>query len=152
MRKLLFILTALCLCALLMNVQSFAKDTAAIAQKLVAKVQGEHNHPDFYTGKHGFMNDKELAADNGGPLEKGLYIMSWLVLDPPIVLGSGGGAASIKKDLYKDAFGISENDVTADPKNWPIAGQRGNGFKGIAKDYVQWIPINFQDMVDAGQG
>ena len=156
MRKLLFILTALCLCILLVNVQSFARDTPTVAKKLVAKVKGKHNHPDYYTGKHGFMNDDDLPADNGGPLEKGLYIMSWLVLDPPLCVDPGqGGAASITKDLYKEAFGISEEDVTADPKNWPIAGQRG---KAIAKggaaceDYVQWIPINFQDLEDAGQG
>ena len=152
MRKLLFTLTALCLCALVVNVQVFAKDNASVAKKLVEKVKGKHNHPDFYTGKHGFMNDEELAADNGGPLEKGLYIMSWLVFDPPIVLAGGGGAASIGKDLMKDAVGISEKDITADKKNWPVAGDKGKGFEGIAKDGITWIPINFQDLVDAGQG
>jgi len=151
MRKILFTLIALCLCALLVNVQSFAKDDAAVAKKLVAKVKGEHNHPDYYTGKHGFMNDEDLTSD-GGALEKGLYLMSWLVLDPPYI-GKGPAAGFEDADAMKELFGVSEEDVTKSPKNWPVAGQKSKaGSQGIGKDGSWWIPINFQDLVDAGQG
>jgi hypothetical protein len=151
MRKLFFILTALCLCALLVNVQSFAKDTAAIAQKLVAKVQGKHNHPAYYTAKHGFMNDADLTSD-GGKLEKGLYLVSWLALDPPYI-GKGPAATFKKDDALLEIFGISETDITKDPKGWPIAGQKSKkGTSGIAADGSWWIPMNFQDLIDAGQG
>lgn len=153
MYKKLLVLLIVCFCVILVSVQVFAKDDPAIAKKLVGKVKGKHNHPDYYTGgKHGFMNDDDLAADLGGPLKKGLYIMSWLVLDPPIVLAGGGGAGSIAKDLMKDAFGVGEEDTSGKSKNWPIAGKTGKGFEGISKEGVGWIPINFQDMVDAKQG
>jgi hypothetical protein len=148
MRKFMFILTALCLCTLLVTVQSFAKDTAAIAQKLVAKVKGKHNHPDYYTAKHGFMNDEDLSG-----LEKGLYLMSWLVFDPPY-FGKGPAATFKNDDVMKEMFGVSEADVTKSPRNWPIAGQESNkatkGPSGESNSW--WIPINFQDLMDAGQG
>jgi hypothetical protein len=150
MRKIFFILTALCLCALLVNVQSFAKDTSATAQKLVAKVSGKHNHSAYYTAKHGFMNDADLTG-----LEKGLYLMSWLVFDPPY-FGKGPAATLKSDDAMKEMFGVSEADVTKAPKNWPIAGQKSNkgtaGPGDLGKDGSWWIPINFQDLIDAGQG
>jgi hypothetical protein len=137
-------------------VQVFAKDDPAIAKKLVNKVPdaSKHRHPDYYITKHGFMNDEDLNADNGGPLKKGEYIMSWLVLDPPAVLAAGqGGSAAMAKDWYDEGFGIKEEEVTANPKNYPVAGLKSKkGYEGIAKDGVWWIPINFQDMVDAKQG
>lgn len=136
---------------------AYAWDDERVAKKLVDMVKGKHHHPEYYTGKHHFMNEEGLMSDNG-ELEKGLYLMSWLVLDPPICVDPGmGGAASIQKDLYKEAFGISEADVTKDPKNWPYAGLRGKQVSKTNKsmcceDYVQWIPINFQDLIDAKQG
>jgi hypothetical protein len=129
-------------------VQSFAKDSPAIAQKLVAKVKGKHNHPDYYTAKHGFMNDADLTG-----LEKGLYLMSWLVWDPP-AFGNGPAATFKASDDMKAMFGVSEEDVTKTPKNWPVAGQESKkatkGPSGESKSW--WIPINFQDLMDAGQG
>ncbi|MBM3240190.1 hypothetical protein FJZ31_28225 [Candidatus Poribacteria bacterium] len=150
MRKIFFILTTLCFCALLVNVQSFAKDSSAITQKLVAKVKGAHNHPDYYTGKHGFMNDTDLTSD-GQKLEKGLYLLSWLVLDPPYV-GKGPAATFKNDDALSEIAGISEKDITKSPKNWPVAGQKLKGSSGIASGGSWWIPINFQDLIDAGQG
>jgi hypothetical protein len=126
-----------------------AADTPDVAKKLVEKVPKDttHQHPELYTGKHGFMND----ADMRGGLEKGKYLMSWLVLDPPIVLGAAGGAASIGKDLYKDFVGIAETDVSSkNPKNYPRAGQKAkNVSQGIGKNGMWWIPVNFQDMTDS---
>jgi hypothetical protein len=137
-----------CLLAALAIRPVIAADDAATAKRLVAKVQGKHNHPEYYTGKHSFMLDED-----SGPLKKGLYLMSWLVLDPPIVLAAGGGAASIGKDLYNQYLGIKEDEATAKPANWPIAGQKAqNPSEGIGKDGMWWIPINFQDLVDAKQG
>ena len=148
MRHILCILAIACVFALSTTTPVVAKDDAATAKKLVNQVKGNHNHPDYYTGAHGFMNDEDL-----GPLKKGLYIMSWLVLDPPIVLGAGGGAASISKDIYKTYLGVSEDDVTKSPKIYPIAGQKAaKPAEGIAKEGMWWIPINFQDLVDAKQG
>jgi len=140
-----------CLFLMLSASQILARDDAATAKRLVSAVTGKHNHPDYYTGKYGFMNDKDLTASPGGPLEKGFYIMSWLVLDPPLTLQSGGGAASITKDLYKDYFGIAKADVSADPVNYPRAGQKSKK-QNFTKEDMYWIPINFQDLVDAKQG
>lgn len=140
-----------CSFVMLLASQVFAADDPATCKKLVSMVPGKHQHPEYYTGKHGFMNDADLTASPGGPLEKGKYIMSWLVLDPPIKLSSGGGAASISKDLYKEYFGIPEADVSKDPKNYPIAGQKSPK-QNSAKEDMYWIPINFQDLVDAKQG
>lgn len=132
----------------------WARDDEATAQRLVNMVQGEHRHPEYYTGKHHFMNEEELTTDHG-KLEKGKYLMSWLVLDPPICLDPGmGGAASISRDLYKEVFGTPEKEVTADPKKWPYAGLRGKAITTANKspacaDYVQFIPINFHDVMDA---
>ncbi|MGB9596080.1 MAG: hypothetical protein ACPL7B_07340 [Candidatus Poribacteria bacterium] len=126
--------------------QSFAVDDAATAKKLVDMVKGDHKHPEYYTGKHGYVN--ESAA---GPLDKGFYIMSWLVLDPPIKVAGTGGVAFISKDLYNDYNGIPEEKVSADKKNWPVAGQVLKK-KNNANEEMTWIPINFMDLKDAGQG
>ena len=149
MRKLLFILTALYLCVLLVNVQSFAEDSPEVCKKLVAKVKGEHNHPDYYTGKYGFMLSEDKPCD-GGKLEKGLYLMSWLVLDPPYF---GASATSrFNEDIMKELFGVSEKDVGTDPKAWPVAGQKSlkgaDGPGGLGKDGSWWVPINFEDLAE----
>lgn len=142
-----FIVVGLVVCFVLYCIpQSFAIDDAATAQKLVNMVKGDHKHPKYYTGKHGYVN--ESAA---GPLDKGYYIMSWLVLDPPIKVAGTGGAAFISKDLYNDYNGIPEEKVSADKKNWPVAGQVLKK-KNNANEDMTWIPINFMDLVDAGQG
>ena len=149
------ILVAVALVTLSLTVGGWARDDEAVAKRLVNMVQGEHRHPEYYTGKHHFMNEEEFNTDKG-TLEKGKYLMSWLVLDPPICVDPGmGGAASIGRDLYKEVFGIPEDEVTADPKNWPYAGLRGKAITTANKspccaDYVQFIPINFHDIMDAG--
>jgi hypothetical protein len=131
-----------------------AGDTPDVAKKLVSQVPAasKHQHPNYYTGKHSFMNDADIAGEVA--LKKGLYLMSWLVLDPPIVLPAGGGAASIAKDLLLEYVGVSETALTKkNPKNYPIAGAKAKkASEGIGKDGMWWIPINFQDLVDAGQG
>lgn len=131
-----------------------AGDSPAVAKKLVSQVPAasKHQHFDYYTGKYPFMNDVDLGGE--GPLKKGLYLMSWLVLDPPIVLGVGGGVASIQKDLLQEYVGVSETSLTIkNPKNWPVAGAKAKkSSEGIAKDGMWWIPINFQDLLDAKQG
>lgn len=128
-----------------------AGDSPDAAKKLVMKVPADskHQHLDFYTGKHGYMNDADLSS-----LKKGLYLMSWLVLDPPIVLAAGGGAASIAKDLLSEYVGVSETSLTTkNTKNFPVAGAKAKkSAEGIAKNGMWWIPINFQDVADAGQG
>lgn len=149
MRLRIFVVFALCFGMATLSASVWAKDDANVAKKLVGKVSGKHNHPDYYTTKHGFMNDADLPS-----MKKGAYIMSWLVLDPPIVLAGGGGAASIGKDFYADYVGVGEEKLTIkNSRNWPIAGQKAKkASEGIGKDGMWWIPINFQDMVDAGQG
>jgi len=140
---------AVCLCLALYVPQVFADDNAATATKLVSMVKGPHNHPEYYTGKHGYMNDSDIASE--GTLEKGLYLMSWMVLDPPIRLGAGGGIASMGKDLYKDYFDVPELEVSAKKNNWPVPGQMSIKQNNLKED-MYWIPINFMDMVDAKQG
>ncbi|GIX06266.1 MAG: hypothetical protein KatS3mg115_0669 [Candidatus Poribacteria bacterium] len=147
------------LCAvpiLVLALNASALDDEKVAKRLVEMVPADsgHRHPEYYTGTHHFMNEEDVQADNGGPLEAGLYIMSWLVLDPPIVLGAGGGAASINKDLLEEYVGIKEDSLTIkNSKNWPRAGQKAkNPSQGIGSDGMWWIPINFQDLWDAGQG
>lgn len=128
-----------------------AADSPDAAKRLAQKVPAasKHQHLDFYTGKHGYINDADLSS-----LKKGLYLMSWLVLDPPIVLAAGGGVASMGKDLLNDYTGISETSLTTkNAKNFPIAGVKAKkAGEGIAKDGMWWIPINFQDVMEAGQG
>ena len=141
---------AVCLCLALSIPQvSAGDDSAATAQKLTGMVKGPHNHPDYYTGNHGYMNEKDIPSE--GVLDKGFYIMSWLALDPPIKLGAGGGVASINKDLYKDYFGVPEVEVSAKKNNWPVPGQMSKNQNNLKED-MYWIPINFMDLVDAKQG
>lgn len=146
MIKFIIMSLVICLCFGLCISQPFAADDAATAQKLVNAVKGDHQHAKYYTGKHGYVNE-----DVAGPLEKGFYIMSWLVLDPPIKVAGTGGAAFIAKDLYNEYNGIPEEKVSADKKNWPVAGQVLKK-KNNANEDMTWIPINFMDLVDAGQG
>ncbi len=129
--------------------QAFAIDDAATAKKLVDMVKGDHKHPKYYTGSHGYMNEKDITGEV--TLEKGFYIMSWLVLDPPIKVAGTGGVAFISKDLYNEHNGIPEEKVSADKKNWPVAGQVLKKKNNLGED-MTWIPINFLDLVDAGQG
>lgn len=142
---------SVCLGIVLMASQLFAADNAATCKRLAESLPKDLQRPSYYTGKHGFMNDADLTASPGGPLEKGLYIMSWLVLSPPIELGASGGTASMGKDLYNEYFGVPELDVSADPKNYPVAGQKSKK-QNFAKKDMYWIPVNFQDLVDAKQG
>jgi len=128
---------------------SFTDDSPAVAKKLVDMVKGDHKHPDYYTGKHGYMNEVAIVGE-GNP-EKGLYIMSWLVLDPPLKVPPTGGAAQISKDLYNEYNGIPEEKVSADKRNWPVAGQVLKKKNNAGED-MTWIPINFLDLVDAKQG
>jgi len=149
MKKISVIVLSLFVCSFMLYVASntYAKDDEATAKTLVAMVKGAHNHPKYYTGKHGFLNDAALA----GGFDKGMYIMSWLVLDPSLKLGSGGGAAAMAKDLYKDYFGIPKVDVSAKASNYPHAGDK-SAKQNSAKEDMYWIPINLQDLFDAGQG
>jgi len=151
--RVLVIITVLTAIGLL-AVMAFGADDPNTCKKLASKVPKDckYYEPDkFYTGKHGFMNDEDLTSD-GGPLEKGLYLMSWLVLSPPII-GEGGPAANFDgNDVLKKHWRVGEKEVTKDPKNWPIAGEKLSGSGGIASDGSWWVPINFQDLVDAGQG
>lgn len=137
-------------------VSGWTKDSADVAAAIVKKVDAAsgHQHPEYYTGKHDFLNEGDLVANPGGPLKKGQYLMSWLVLDPPIVLVGGGGAASMGKDLLKEYTGISEEAMTTkNTKNWPQAGQKATKVsEGIGKNGMWWVPINFHDLVDAKQG
>lgn len=140
----------ICLCLGSYVPQVFAGgDSAATAKKLTGMVKGPHNHPDYYTGKHEYMNEVDLPSE--GVLEKGLYIMSWMVLDPPIRLASGGGVASMGKDLYLEYFGISELNVATNKNKWPVPGQISIK-QNNSKEDMYWIPINFMDLVDAKQG
>ena len=150
MRKLTMVAIFLIICFTLSVPQVFAfGDNAATATKLVSMVKGPHNHPDYYTGNHGYMNENDIPSE--GVLDKGFYIMSWLALDPPIKLGAGGGIASINKDLYKDYFGVPELEVSAKKNNWPVSGQMSKNQNNLKED-MYWIPINFLDLVDAKQG
>ena len=155
MKKVAIIVKAgLCLflCMGLAATQVLAEDNEAVAEKLVNLLPEENQRPDYYTGARGFMNEEDIPADNGGPLEAGLYIMSWLVLSPPIKLGAGGGAASIAaKDIYKTYVGGAEDEVAGDSKNWPVAGMKAKNQNESGED-MYWIPINFEDLIDAGQG
>ncbi|RKY02997.1 hypothetical protein DRP77_07035, partial [Candidatus Poribacteria bacterium] len=72
------ILAAVALVTLSLTVGGWARDDEAVAKRLVNMVQGEHRHPEYYTGKHHFMNEEEFNTDKG-TLEKGKYLMSWLV-------------------------------------------------------------------------
>lgn len=143
-----------CLIIALIAPQLFAADSEAIAKKLVNKLPDDAKRPTYYTGKHGFMNDKDLATE-AGALEKGLYLMSWLATNPPVKMVSGtGGSASINKPVYKDFFGVAEADVTKSKGNYPRAGlksKKANEEDPLKGEYIYWIPINFQDMVDAGE-
>lgn len=142
---------AMSLIFVLAMLPAISADTEAVCKRLVeqTKAAGGHNHPEYYTGKHGFMNEVQISGQ-GNPA-KGLYIMSWLVLDPPLTLGAGGGVASINKDLYKDYFGVSEVDVSKSSKNYPFAGLKSTKPNADGK-YMFWTPINFLDLVDAKQG
>ncbi len=142
-----FILFAI-FCMLLIVYSASAKDDSATAKKLVTQTAkaGGHNHPDYYTGKHGFMNEE--AA---GTLEKDLYLMSWLVLDPPLKLGAGGGIASQNKDLLKEYFGVSEIDACKNVRSYPYAGMKSIKPNSDKED-MYFTPINFMDLVDAKQG
>ena len=42
-------------------------------------------------------------------------------------------------------------DVSADPVNYPYAGLKSKK-QNSDKEDMYWIPINFQDLMDAGQG
>jgi len=145
---------SVCLCLVLAVPQLLAADNEAIAKKLVDKVPGDAQRPTYYTGKHSFMNDADLNTE-GGPLEKGFYLMSWLGTNPPIKVAAGtGGTASLNKPFYDEYFGVKEEDVSADRSNWPRAGLKSKKpidevpLKG--KD-IYWTPFNFQDLVDAGE-
>ncbi|MGQ9607709.1 MAG: hypothetical protein ACUVWN_00275 [bacterium] len=151
MKKFIIILLSFLFCIGLMIYSTEAADDPATCKALVDKVKaaGGHNHPEYYTGKHGFMNETDIVGQ--GTPKKGLYVMSWLVLDPPLKLGAGGGAASIGKDLYKEYFGIAELDVTKSAANYPYAGMKS--IKPNSKgETMYWMPINFLDLVDAKQG
>ncbi|MBM3215187.1 hypothetical protein FJZ36_09770 [Candidatus Poribacteria bacterium] len=152
MRRSALVVSILALAALPLGL--LAKDGPDTAKRLVQKVPADskHQHLDYYTGKYGFMSDVDLGGE--GPLKKGFYLMSWLVLDPPIILGAGGGVASMAKDLLKDYMGVSELEVTTkNAKSYPVAGMKSKkNSEGIGKDGSWWIPINFQDLVDAKQG
>ncbi len=148
--KRIFTFTVICLFITLAS-HVLAKDDEATAKRLVQDLPTAQQRPDYYTTKHGFMNDADLPASPGGPLEKGMYIMSWLVLSPPIKLKASGGNASMSKDLYKDHFGVPELDVSKDPANYPRAGLESINKNELDED-MYWIPINFQDLVDAEQG
>jgi hypothetical protein len=152
MKKVLLAVTSILVLMGFVTALALGADDEATARKLVDKLKGtKHHHPKYYTGKHGFMNDEDITTDHG-TLEKGTHIMSWLVLDPPIV-GEGGPAANFKgNDVLKKHWRAGEEEVTKDPKNWPIAGEKLSGSSGIASDGSWWIPINFQDLVEAGQG
>jgi len=139
-----------CICLTFIVPNLLAKDDANTAAKLIKKVPANSQRPSFYTTKFGFMNDKDIATDSG-TLDKGFYLFSWLVTAPCLSLGAGGGAASIGKDLYKDYFGIAEIDVSANSKNWPVAGLKSKKQNSKSED-MYWIPVNFQDTEAAGQG
>jgi len=147
----MIIILSLLFCVGLVIYPAIAADNAATCKALVEKVKasGGHNHPEYYTGKHGFMNEADIVGQ--GTPKKGLYVMSWLVLDPPLKLGAGGGVASMPKDLYKDYFGIAELDVTKSSQNFPYAGLKSKKPNSEGKD-MYWTPINFLDLVDAKQG
>jgi len=153
MRKVTFVSVCL-LCITLIAPQLFAADNEATAKKLVEKLPADEQRPKYYTGTHSFMNDKDLTSD-GGALEKGLYLMSWLATNPPVkVVANTGGTASMGKPLYKDYFGIAEEDVSKNSRNWPYAGlksKKPNTETPLKDRYIYWIPMNFQDMVDAGE-
>jgi len=142
-----------CLCLVLVSSQLLAADNEAVAKRLVEKLPGDNQRPDYYTGQHGFMNDDDINSE-AGALEAGLYLMSWLATNPPIKLASGtGGLAGINKPHYKEFFGVDEEDVSADRANWPMAGMKSdkaNDEAPLDGEYIYWTPINLQDMVDAG--
>jgi hypothetical protein len=146
-----FLFFSIVICVLLVAYPAIAKDDAATAKKLVEQTAkaGGHNHPDYYTTKHGFMNDADMGGE-GNP-EKGFYLMSWLVLDPPLKLGAGGGVASQPKDLLKDYFGIAEIDASKNVKSYPYAGLKSKKPNSEGDD-MYFTPINFQDLIDAKQG
>lgn len=148
------IILFLCLIIALMAPQLFASDNEATAKKLVDNLPADARRPTYYTGTHGFMNDKDLATE-AGALEKGLYLMSWLATNPPIKMATNaGGSAAINKPIYEDFFGVAEDDVSKSSKNYPYAGLKSKKpndeapFDGMD---IYWTPINFQDMVDAGE-
>jgi hypothetical protein len=65
-----------------------------------------------------------------------------------------GGSASINKPVYKDFFGVAEEEVSANRMNYPRAGlksKKPNDEAPLNGRYIYWTPINFQDMVDAGE-
>jgi hypothetical protein len=133
--------------------QLLAADNEATAKRLVSKLPADAQRPDYYTGKHGFMNDEDINTE-AGALEQGLYLMSWLVTNPPVKTDAGiGGLASINKPFYEDFFGVKEEDVSANPRNWPYVGlksKKPNDVAPLDGQDIYWIPMNFQDVVEAG--
>ena len=93
MKRSVKICLSACLCLVLTVPQLFAADTEAVANRLVGKLPADNQRPDYYTGKHGFMNDDDINSE-AGALEKGLYLMSWLATNPPIKLPAGTGWCS----------------------------------------------------------